>query len=141
MRGSNRQIYDLLDTVPVRIHGWSMWPWLCPRDRVDVCATAQPKIGDIVVVLRGEEPSYIHRIIELNDQQFLSRGDNRRSDDGWRPREDIAGVVVRLYRLGLPIPLPSPYLVDISAPFLRVFYNCFVRPLRRFYRYLIKLSK
>jgi phage repressor protein C with HTH and peptisase S24 domain len=138
MKPGNHQVYDVLDTVPVRIHGWSMWPWLCPSDRVDVRSKAQPEIGDIVVVLRENEPPYIHRIVELNDQQFLSRGDNVRNDDGWRPREAIAGVVVRLYRLGLPVPLPHPLLVAILAPIFRFVFVCFVRPLRRFYRSYIK---
>ncbi len=130
MQPGEPRVFDLLDEVPVRVRGWSMWPWLWSGDCVLVDTTKTIQVGQLVVVLRQAEHPYIHRIIELRGDQFLSRGDNRVADDGWRPMSEIAGVARRAKRWGVRVPLPPAWLARVCGPFARALFRFLIAPVK-----------
>lgn len=83
----------------------SMWPLLRPGDLINV----QPshgsilKRGDIIVYVvknsqdgLGKEDWIVHRLVGKHDQDWLLKGDNRRTFDPPIPNSDILGRVIQI---------------------------------------------
>ena len=118
------EVFDLLNEVPVRVLGRSMWPWLWPDDVVTVRTKTKPQVGEVIVVHRGDEAPLIHRVTARRAQEFQSQGDNALNSDGWFADEACAGVVVSARRGVLPLPLPPAWLARRVAPWhRRLFYG------------------
>lgn len=88
------------DTTFVVVSGESMEPRLHDRDFVVVRAADDYDVGDVVAfrIPAGHAAAgslVIHRIVDVLDRGFLTRGDNRQENDAWFPTEqDVVGRVV-----------------------------------------------
>jgi signal peptidase I len=93
-------------TTYVLVEGTSMQPKFHTGDLAIVREQSSYQIGDIVAyrVPKGHTVSgrmIIHRIVGRRGDAFVTRGDNRTTDDPWYPR---AGDVVGRFRVLVPIP-------------------------------------
>ena len=90
-----------------RIVGRSMFP-LCHPFSAVVAQTAQCQIGDIAAYIgpRGGHLVF-HRVIGLEPDQIITRGDTNRHEDPAVPRTALIGRVVRIELYGLGVNLPS----------------------------------
>lgn len=86
--------------------GYSMSPFIKNYDIITISPVFQNKVatGDIVVVLfRDKRSVLVHRIIDRNNGQFIIKGDNNKSDDGFFKTDQIIGVVTKVERNGRKI--------------------------------------
>ncbi len=87
--------------LPVRVVGNSMLPTLQPGDFLLVKRTQDFFIGDLVVVLHGEN-KLIKRVVDEQQNQIWLSGDNvRESNDsrnfGWMDKNQVFGKVILRY--------------------------------------------
>ncbi len=93
--------------------GESMRPTLPPGCVITIRPLQTPRLGDIVVFLRGDR-LLAHRLVHRRGGAWVCQGDARRTSDGPIARERIIGRVVEA-RLGErviwtgPEPLPTRY--------------------------------
>jgi signal peptidase I len=121
-------------TAVVLVSGTSMEPSLHTGDLVLVHRRPSYRVGDVVAyrVPRGnvgEGQVVIHRIIGGSAESgFVVRGDNRGTDDQWRPKPaDIVGTHWADVPTGSPVlaALRSPIgLAALAAAFVFVFVAC-----------------
>jgi signal peptidase len=106
------------------VAGTSMEPTYHTGDAVIVRRGDDPVVGDVIVYAvpageAGEGRNVIHRVVGGDaDHGFVTRGDNRPSDDPWHPRrDDVAGVVRLLVPQagGLALHLLSPPALGLVA--------------------------
>ena len=94
-------------TTFVVVHGHSMDPTFRSGDLVVVRKADTYKIGDIAAYrvpkgTAGAGGGVIHRIVRREGDRYVFKGDNRTTEDQWRPRaSDIMG------RLALRMPMPG----------------------------------
>lgn len=87
--------------LTVRVLGNSMVPTLSTGDFLLVRQTRTLKIGDLVVIVQGEN-NLIKRVVDENRNQVWLSGDNlRESNDsrnfGWVDKNQIIGKVILRY--------------------------------------------
>jgi signal peptidase len=104
-------------TAVVIVSGTSMQPGLHTRDLVLVHRRPAYRVGDVVAYRVpdgqvGEGSVVIHRITGGSaDAGFVMRGDNRSTDDRWRPRHaDIMG------RRWFDVPTSNRLFAVTSSP-------------------------
>lgn len=90
-----------IDTPMAAITSGSMWPELKKGDLIFVEGVTDPKnniqLGDIVVFVNKINAYTIHRVIKLNEETLVTKGDANNIDDEPIAYEDIVG---RLYKIG-----------------------------------------
>lgn len=80
-------------------NGISMSPFIRDGDIITIspiCGLVA--IGDVIVVLTEKKGFFVHRIIGINKDNFVIKGDNREEIDGEYPRKLICGVVTKVER-------------------------------------------
>ena len=93
-------------TTFVVVHGHSMDPTFRSGDLVVVRKTNHYRVGDIAAYhvpegQAGAGSGVIHRIVRREGDRFVFKGDNRATEDQWRPRaSDIQGK----FAVRLPLP-------------------------------------
>jgi signal peptidase I len=90
----------------------SMWPVLKKGDLVLIQKVGREelKVGDIVV-WSNPKGFTIHRLVKLNPDTFVTRGDGNFKDDAAVPYKDLVGRALTLGKK----PLRIPYLGYISV--------------------------
>lgn len=89
------------------VHGNSMRGTLDNGDLAIVRSADSYDVGDIIAyrIPKGQVATgrvIIHRIVDVNDKGFVTRGDNRDADDAWFPTaSDVVGRVVA------QVPIPA----------------------------------
>ncbi len=80
------------------VKGYSMLPLLVEeRDSVVICAQKPPyKILDVVLYKRGED-YILHRIVDINNNEYIIRGDNCFYDERVK-EEHILGVLKEFFQ-------------------------------------------
>ncbi len=79
---------------PVRlilVRGSSMDPTFATGDLIVVEGFTTPEVGDVIaypIDAGGKENHIIHRAIGGDEHGFVTRGDNRTTDDPWTPAAD-----------------------------------------------------
>lgn len=75
--------------------GASMWPYICDGDTITIIPLPPIlRAGDIVAFTAPEKGNLIiHRIVKKQAGQYLLKGDNVFSFDGWIPPKNIHGLV------------------------------------------------
>lgn len=91
--------------VPIRMmaRGFSMYPLIRDRDVITIHPPAEcgPLIGEVAAfIFPGSEKLIVHRIIGKSGSNYLFKGDNVATPDGYIPSEDILGIVTRVERKG-----------------------------------------
>ena len=116
--------------VTIRLQGESMRPLIRKgRDRVTIVPVKRSlKVGDIVLFRSGDGRYVVHRVCALRTDMVCTLGDNCSFNDGWIPREDVWGLVVKMERNGRTCVLDSKW----SRAFGRLWMATL--PLRRIYR-------
>jgi signal peptidase len=95
----------------------SMWPVIKRGDIVfikGVNGKSDIKLGDIVVY-NNEKGFTIHRIVKLNEDTFITRGDANNVDDQPVKYEELIGKTINIRNK----PLRLPYLGNLSQIFFK----------------------
>ena len=88
------------EAVRVRARGASMRPWVRDGDVVVLQAAASPRVGDIVLLRRGDF-GLLHRVVARRaDGRCCVAGDALPRADGWFLPEDLVAVAVAIERDG-----------------------------------------
>jgi phage repressor protein C with HTH and peptisase S24 domain len=98
-----RAVHEKGGTFRFRAAGFSMFPVIQDGDRVliEPLGGSEPVIGDIAAFIQPDTASLaIHRIIGINGDAYLLKGDNTLEADGYVPRTDILGLVRVVERTG-----------------------------------------
>ncbi len=106
---TGRDLYSLMvsffkdkKTCKMKIQclGNSMAPFIIDKNILIIEAADKSKAmhkGDIVVAaLHDKKQILIHRIIQINGQRCLIKGDNNNRADGWFCKKDLLGIVRRV---------------------------------------------
>jgi len=80
-----------LGLYAARATGESMLPAI-PKDALIVLSSRQPEVGDIVHV-KNEKYNYAHRLIAVEGERIVTKGDNCESPETAR-LADVRGVVI-----------------------------------------------
>ena len=130
-----------------RVASWSMYPTLCPGDRLELSQAVTLRTGDLVVFRR---PSGLvcHRLIAQHDMLLLTRGDACSGPPEQVLPRDVLGIVVAVTRgstraevhhlTGLTPPAPWRRLFDHLTLTLRrtsrLLVRTVIRPVLRHHR-------
>ena len=97
------EIVKLLDeghTVTLRLKGYSMRPFLEDgRDKALLKKAVNPKVGDPVLAEIGEKHFVLHRIIAIQGDHVILRGDGNLRE-AHCSIGDVKGAVIGFYRKG-----------------------------------------
>lgn len=99
------------EPVVFTVTGGSMLPFLgSGRDRVVIRSAdfSSLRLGDIVLVKAAEDRYLLHRVIQIKNDSFVTRGDWNPSDDGEFPPEALFARVISVFRNGRTIDASSP---------------------------------
>ena len=89
----------------------SMEPAISPGDVVIVDASAPARVDDVVTFDDGNEVPTTHRVVDVVDGQYVTKGDaNENVDGGGVPAEAVLGRVV------LTIPLIGHVILWVNTP-------------------------
>lgn len=101
--------------VRLRVEGRSMYPFLRPGDMVlvDPVENSRLRRGDVVVVLRGSE-FFIHRLLVVGQQHYLTKGDGEHIADSPSLPEDIVGVVQFIERGDFRYRMEDRWLANLN---------------------------
>lgn len=95
-------IADLLQrghAVEFRVRGDSMHPAIRDHDLVHVAPSPNVQVNDVVLTL-AERGLTAHRVIAVDGDSIVTRGDNSRERDRAVPRDRVLGRVVWVERNG-----------------------------------------
>jgi len=76
----------------MRLHGWSMFPLTAPL-RGAINRTAVPERGDILAFIGADGRLVFHRVVQVEADAFVTRGDTNLNVDKKVPRDAVIGVV------------------------------------------------
>lgn len=97
------EIIKLIDeghTVTLRLKGFSMRPFLEDgRDKALLTKPNNPKVGDPVLAEIAPLNFVLHRIISINGENVVMRGDGNLANERCT-LDDIKGAVIGFYRKG-----------------------------------------
>ena len=97
------EIVKLLDeghTVALRLKGYSMRPFLEDgRDKALLTKAVNPKVGDPVLAEIAEKHFVLHRIIAIEGDHVILRGDGNLREEHCS-LNDVKGAVIGFYRKG-----------------------------------------
>ena len=82
--------------VTIRLEGNSMMPLIQRgKDPVTIAALQRPlRIGDVVLVVIGEERYVVHRVWKINGTEIRTLGDNCVIPDPWIAQDCVLGQAV-----------------------------------------------
>jgi len=80
-------------TTEILAHGISMFPFLLPGDRLKISPTQTFTNGDIVIY-KGAETLVAHRIIKMEKEIVICKGDSLYIPDPSLLKNNILGVVI-----------------------------------------------
>ena len=126
-------------SAEIPVTGSSMAPCIRAYDVVSMVPTADRTLrrGDIVAFPRPDGRLVIHRVVDLDGDRILTRGDAAPGDDGWIERQTVVG---RVYRVGRRGRLARLGLGPESALFAALSRTGLLAPLLRPFRWLARRS-
>ena len=87
-------------TVTLRLKGFSMRPFLEDgRDKALLTKPSHPKVGDPVLAEVGPKHFVLHRIISIQGDDVVLRGDGNLGTEQCKLK-DVQGAVIGFYRKG-----------------------------------------
>ncbi|MFH2059634.1 MAG: signal peptidase I [Pseudomonadota bacterium] len=96
---------DSKHRVKIKVHGFSMSPFIKHGSIVSIKPFSRMyhiHFGDIIgVTYPNKDRVLIHRVIGLNKNQVLLKGDNNLSNDGWFSIKNIIGIVDVVHGKGI----------------------------------------
>ncbi len=106
---SGEDLYELMESflttglqssMKIQCMGWSMSPFIRNENSVTLRPLDESrslKNGDIVAAaVRDRRRVIVHRIIKSAPPEYLIKGDNNSTSDGWFSKNDILGLVERI---------------------------------------------
>ena len=82
----------------LRVQGRSMWPTLTAGDLITVEAKESYHLGDVVAFDNGRDSLIVHRLVEVDQDRYRTRGDYLINCDAWMGQSQICGCVVGVQR-------------------------------------------
>jgi signal peptidase I len=118
---------SLLESHQARLHvnGGSMQPFIQRGDWVVIEPVKAPEMlkkGEIILFSRGNE-FVIHRIIKLEDEKIITRGDWTRIKDPPISHNDVVGKVIEIEKTYLKIKLTNPFFRLINFLYYQIIRN------------------
>jgi GNAT superfamily N-acetyltransferase len=114
-----------------------MWPWLWPDGSIHVerCTVAELRAGDVAVWFDGHH-ILSHRVIQVDGERFVTRGDNNAGPDPAADGDQLLGRVTKFDFMGLAWRLDGPVgravgRAVLEIPWLLPGVRRAVTPLRR----------
>lgn len=106
--------------VRFRAIGFSMMPVILPGDVLTVrrCGVADLRPED-VILYRRNEALVAHRIVRMDEDRLITRGDSVRHEDSPIGEPEIVGQVVSVDRRGRAISLPLSFWSRAGSRLLR----------------------
>lgn len=104
----------------LRVQGSSMLPSIRPGDELDLrgASSHEIKIGD-VVAYRRDGRLFVHRVVERNRQELVTRGDTLPQADAPVSASDLLGVVSAVRRDGRDVTLQNSLARRATASLFR----------------------
>ena len=88
-------------SVVIPVTGSSMLPFLRSEDLVTLAPLDRgPALGDVVAFRRPDGRMVLHRVVSVEPQRILVRGDAARVVDGWITPDQVTARVVAVERGG-----------------------------------------
>jgi ribosomal protein S18 acetylase RimI-like enzyme len=91
------------DTIRFQVKGGSMFPFIRSSEWVEIALPGSSKFyinkGD-VILFSNDDVLYAHRVIKLDDNGVITRGDQSFGSDGFIVKKDILGKIVAVERNG-----------------------------------------
>lgn len=107
----------------IRFHatGDSMHPTLCEGDALTASPVRASELrrGDIIVTLQPRGVT-VHRLITINGQRVITRGDNADVDDDAVPVDAVVARVTAIERDGATIRIGTPWPARMRRVWLRI---------------------
>lgn len=134
----------LTEATPISFDapGRSMEPFIRSGDKIFVSRVTKPAIrrGDVLVYVHPQDGKVIaHRVIRIDGNHFLCKGDNvHLHDDGWIDFQDVLGRVRRVERNGKRSRLgfgPEKFIIALLSKQRLLVPVCNL--LRRSFRWLV----
>lgn len=116
------------ESVTFIVRGYSMRPFLeHERDKVVLVPPRRPKVGDVVLAEIGKETYALHRVIRIEGDTFIMRGDGNslRMKENFT-EEKIIGIANAFIRKGKLVPTDGlrwktySYLWNLLKPARRI---------------------
>ena len=106
----------------ITVTGTSMIPTMYERDIIKVQPLVNYNIGDIIVFYYNDNELIVHRLLAINDNNYLCKGDNAFRLESVE-KEQIIGKVIGLWRESGIISLPkfTNELISLSFKIHRIF--------------------
>ncbi|HZY41896.1 MAG TPA: S24/S26 family peptidase [Anaerolineae bacterium] len=108
-----------IERLRLQVISDSMWPLLCTGDAVIVqpidpdAGRGDCRVGDVLVAQRGAE-LITHRLIAIDGEQWITRGDNAILVDAPVMRADCVGRVEAIERGTYQIDLTQPQWAQLN---------------------------
>lgn len=108
-------LHKLITLTPIKVTGDSMIPLLFSNDILEFRKIIFKNVetDDIVLIKKGRQ-NIVHRVIYINSQYAITKGDNNPDTDGKIKPREIVGKVVSVRRDGEEFSPDSLYLIQSS---------------------------
>jgi signal peptidase I len=79
--------------------GYSMSPFIQNGDIITLSPISEKiKLGKVIAIFDSKKHLYLHRVVKIDNDRFLVRGDNISLMDGWFLRNEMLGCVTTVER-------------------------------------------
>jgi hypothetical protein len=88
------------DRIRISVTGTSMQPWIKGGDLLELEAvdSDRVRVGEVVLAKRQDETHVLHRVVKLQDDRVMLRGDAQNTHDEPFPRCRVIARVVSVKR-------------------------------------------
>ncbi len=85
-------VLEKKSSIRFQAKGCSMSPFIRNEDIITISPIReQIHFGDVIAVTNQKQRLYVHRVIKIGKEGYLSKGDNSQEVDDWVSRSEILG--------------------------------------------------
>ena len=114
------EILTRFGSIRIRVQGSSMLPSIRPGDEIELrqASSHEIEIGD-VVAYRRDDRIFVHRVIEKNCQELVTRGDTLPQPDAPVSKSELLGVASVVRRGSRDVSLENTLARRATASLFR----------------------
>lgn len=107
--------FERNDFFTAEVHGNSMYPTIEDGDYVLVVKTYNISVNDIIVFFDEDTGKYIaHRVVSIEDNTILTKGDNNNFYDDEITKREIIGKVIKIMNNKLDLWCHEAYIKALN---------------------------